>query len=125
MTSINNTRTLIENVNPSVLINLIGLTDIQKCEDNLDYAYKINTKTVENISSICKLKKIQLIHVSTDHFYDDIQPSKEEDVKITNNYSITKYAAELSALQCGSVVLRTNFIGKSTNPKTKFNRLVI
>jgi dTDP-4-dehydrorhamnose reductase len=106
---------LIVEMAPDVIINLIGLTSVEGCEENLHRAYLVNTKTVENIVDAMRSQKIDshLIHISTDHIYDGSGIHAEGDVTITNNYAITKYAGELAALQVRSAILRTNFIGRS------------
>ena len=115
LTKLSETQSLIRKTNPDVVVNLIGLTNVDECESNLQKAYLINTQTVENISHVLMNQEQHsyLIHVSTDHIYDGEGLHSEQDVTITNNYAMTKYAGELAALRTSSAVLRTNFIGRS------------
>ena len=116
LTDLHQVQTLIKQVNPDVIINLIGLPDVDKCEKNIKKAYLINAKTVENISDAIhgQDRPIYLIHVSTDHIYDGEGLHSEQDkVTITNNYAMTKYLGELAALRTPSSVLRINFIGRN------------
>lgn len=115
LTRVGDARALIAEVAPDAIVNLIGLTSVEGCEENLHRAYLVNTKTVENIADAMRNQKIDshLIHISTDHIYDGAGLHAEGDVTITNNYAITKYAGELAAREVRSVVLRTNFIGRS------------
>lgn len=115
LTRVGDARELIAEVAPDAIVNLIGLTSVEGCEENLHRAYLVNTKTVENIADAMRNQKIDshLIHISTDHIYDGSGFHAEGDVTITNNYAITKYAGELAALQVRSAILRTNFIGRS------------
>jgi len=115
LTSLYETQSLIKKTNPDIVINLIGLTNVDECESDLQKAYLINTKIVENIAEVLFSQKNNkyLIHISTDHIYDGVGLNKEQDVILTNNYAMTKYAGELAALRVPSVVLRTNFIGRS------------
>ena len=111
---------MIKKIRPEVIINLVALTDVDECERNLKKAYLINVKPVENIVSWIKAnQQVDLIHISTDHVYDGQGPHKEDDVCLTNVYALTKFCAELVALQVDGVVLRTNFFGESTNPERK------
>ncbi len=113
------TKALINKTSPDVIINLVGLTSVEECEDNIRLAYSINTRVVENIASaICSLKtQSYLVHISTDQLYDGPGLHCENDVTITNNYGMTKYAGELAASSVDSAILRTNFIGRSSNNK--------
>lgn len=120
LTSLTETLNLFEKYKPTILINLVALTDVDRCEVNINEAYKINTKTVENIVQASKnLENFFLIHISTDQIYDNINISKECDIHIKNNYALTKYAAEIAAKQVSSIILRTNFFGKGESSKQK------
>ena len=100
---------------PEVIINLVALTNVDACELNPQSAYLLNCKTVENISSWIRAKEhlCHLIHISSDQVYDGQGPHSEEQITIRNQYAISKYAGELSALTVPSTILRTNFIGRS------------
>lgn len=108
---------MLDKINPTQIINLVSMTSVEDCETNVNLAYLTNTHTVENLASWLKASKNQchLIHISTDHVYDgdDNSLNKEEDIKITNTYALTKYAGELALSNLPCTVLRTNFVGKS------------
>jgi dTDP-4-dehydrorhamnose reductase len=107
----------LDGLKPSTILNLVGLTSIETCEEHPNTAYSINTRTVENIASwIRKRGGCHLVHVSTDQVYDGLGPHPEEPVTLTNTYALTKYAGELAASRVASTVLRTNFVGRSANP---------
>ena len=73
----------------------------------------------ENIAQYTKLTpNTFVIHISTDHLYD--KPlSSEQDIIIRNNYAMTKYCAEKSYQKINSIILRTNFFGKSMSENTE------
>ena len=100
---------------PKVIINLVGLTNVDLCQDNPNLAYLINTHTVENLVKwiITTDENCYLIQISTDQIYDGTGPHYEDKVTLTNLYAFSKYAGELSAIRVPSSVLRTNFFGKS------------
>ena len=113
----------LESIKPLVIINLVALTNVELCETNVNLAYTTNTKTVENIVTwmLSKKTNCHLIQISTDHVYDKFGLNSENNVNITNNYALTKYAGELACASISSTVLRTNFVGKSNNKlKTSF-----
>jgi len=108
-------------INPSVIINLVALTDIDRCEEHVQEAYLLNTKTVENLASWISYSgnACHLIHISTDHVYDGTGPNSESEVVITNNYALSKYAAELALGNLACTILRTNFVGRSKSEGRK------
>lgn len=106
---------LLGKIEPETIVNLVGLTDVDRCETQPNQAYLANVRTVENISGWIKQNKTpcHLVHISTDQVYDGINPHTEEHVTLTNYYAFSKYAGELAAMRVPSTVLRTNFFGRS------------
>ena len=115
LTDLKDTCELLEKIKPEIIINLIGLTDVDRCEAYPNQAYLANVLTVKNISSWIKQTKMpcHLVHISTDQVYDGINPHDEENVTLTNYYAFSKYAGELAAASIPSTILRTNFFGRS------------
>ena len=106
---------LLNELQPDVLINLVALTDVDLCESDPRQAFSVNVRALENIVSWIESapKNCHLVHISTDQVYDGPGPHCEDEVMLTNYYSFSKYAAELAALRVNSTILRTNFFGKS------------
>ena len=106
---------LLKKTEPEVIVNLVGLTDVDHCEIQPNQAYLDNVRVVENIADWIKKEKARchLVHISTDQIYDGVSPHKEADVMLTNYYAFSKYAGELAAANIPSTILRTNFFGRS------------
>lgn len=106
---------LLGKIQPDVIINLVGLTDVDLCETQPNQAYLVNVRTVENIANWIKQEKTpcHLVHISTDQVYDGANLHTEELVTLTNYYAFSKYAGELAAASVPSTILRTNFFGRS------------
>lgn len=102
-------------ISPTIIVNLVGMTNVDQCQAQPHQAYLLNVRVVENIARWATLKKTQchLIHFSTDQVYDGQGPHIEEQVTLTNFYAYSKYAGELAATQLPSTILRTSFLGKS------------
>lgn len=111
----NDANELLGKIEPEVVVNLVGLTDVDRCEAQPNQAYLANVRTVENIADWIKQEKTpcHLVHISTDHVYDGASPHSEEYVTLTNYYAFSKYAGELAAARVPSTILRTNFFGRS------------
>ena len=84
---------LIEQVKPEIIINLVGLTNVDYCEKFPNAAYRLNIKTVENIVDAIKKFSFKpfLIHISTDQVYDSEGLSLEKNINLTNFYSFSKF----------------------------------
>lgn len=106
---------MLDDWQPDVLLNLVGLTNVDHCESFPNDAYIGNVKTLENVVSWIKKqeKSVHLVHISTDQVYDGLGPHSEEHVSLTNCYAFSKYTGELIANSVDTTILRTNFFGKS------------
>lgn len=109
------TKTMLDVVQPDVIINLAALTDVDACERDPALAYAVNVQSVEHISGWIAAERpaCHLVHISTDQVYDGTGPHTEDEVCIRNTYAFSKIAAELVALRVNATVLRTNFFGLS------------
>lgn len=116
---------IFNDVKPDIIINCIAIADVDYCENNKVEAKMINEELVKNICEI-KDKSTWLIHFSTDHVYNKNILNSEDNVKLTNYYSITKYNSEKYVLESGGLVLRANFFGKTPlNKKYTFSDWLI
>lgn len=116
LTQIGETQMLIARVAPSVVVNLVGLTDVDRCEAEPQRAWLSNVLTAEHIAAACTAAGAHLVHISTDQVYDGAPPHSEAQARPGNCYALTKYSGELAALRAGATVLRTNFFGASHHP---------
>ena len=109
------TAALLEKLRPKAVINLAGLTSVERCQEQPNESYLINTRIVEHLA--CGIRQsgtdCHLVQISTDQVYDGEGPHSEDRVTLTNNYAFSKYAGELAAAQVSSTILRTNFVGRS------------
>lgn len=114
------TRAMLEETHPNIVINLVALTNVDKCEESPHDAYLLNVRTVENLVAGMRGRvDPYLIQISTDQVYDSTGPSPEDEIRLTNIYALTKYAGELAASRMPSTILRTNFFGHSALPGRK------
>lgn len=106
---------IISRKKPNYIINLIALTDVDKCEENKFLADKSNFIFVKNLTkSISMIKsKIHLIHISTDQVYNGRGKHDENHVQPINYYGLSKLKGERAIKKIPSIILRTNFFGKT------------
>jgi dTDP-4-dehydrorhamnose reductase len=108
---------LVDTVSPQTIVNLVALTNVDRCEREPDRAYRLNVLTVENlVAALAGRDGAFLVQISTDQVYDAPGPNAEENVRLTNTYAMSKYSGELAARLMPSAVLRTNFFGHSAVP---------
>lgn len=109
------TMALIGDANPAVVINLVALTDVDRCERDPEAARALNTLVVTNVVDgiIAADSGAHLIQISTDQVYSGLGPHGEDGAQPINEYARTKLAGEREAMRVPATVLRTNFVGRS------------
>ena len=110
---------ILNKINPDVIIHTVALTDVDKRQNDPFNAYQLNVQTTKNIVDWVQYKDndIQLIYISTDQVYNNECASSEiDDVSPINVYGMTKLWGEEKALLLKkSTVLRVNFVGFGEN----------
>jgi dTDP-4-dehydrorhamnose reductase len=108
-------------VAPTVIVNCVGLSDVEACEMRPEASWKLNAAIPIRVAGLAKSRSIKFIHISTDHFYSKINIPRSEIAPVIpiNQYGYSKLHAEKSILtnNSDSLVLRTNFFGHSKNGK--------
>lgn len=115
LTQLNKTLEILDKIRPDLIVNLVALTDVDKCEMDPHSAYLLNVLLVENICTWIKASgnSCHLIQLSTDQLYNGKGPHAENKLNICNHYGMSKLAGEYIAKTVSSTILRTNFIGLS------------
>lgn len=122
---------LFKSKKPNIIINCAGMTKVDECLKNFNSAYNCNATIVKNIVFAIKklIFKPHFIHFSTDQVYNNKSKFKntENQVNLSNNYSVTKYLGELEVRKYfKSTIIRTNFFGKSPSRiKKSFSEFII
>ncbi|WP_321777720.1 SDR family oxidoreductase [Sulfurimonas sp.] len=109
---------------PDIIINAVGLINLQLCEENFSLAYDVNVRIAKELALISSKLDTYFIHISTDHYYNDlkIKHNEKDEVLFLNYYSKTKYEAEIEVLKNHkkALVVRTNIIGFRNNNVDSF-----
>lgn len=121
---------LINYKKPNLIINTIGLTSIERCENHSKISKKINFEIIQNIFNLKNKKKynFNLIHISTDQFYNSKKrggSNEKSKIFLMNNYCKHKRMSEITCVKNNALVLRTNFFGKSLSKSKSFSDWVI
>ena len=106
------TRTLLQELEPDLVVHAQALSDVDRCEREPDEARAQNLLTTERLVEALKGRGTLLIHVSTDYVFDGTKgaPYDEDDVPHPLGvYGATKLEAERAALRHErSIVARTS-----------------
>ena len=115
--------------NVKILINCIGLTNIEECETDPDKALNSNTYIPKVLSKACDEGNIKFVHISTDHLYDGKKSyySEKTPKSPLNIYGETKSKAEDEVLKNNkkSIIIRTNFFGWGPSYKNSFSDKIL
>jgi len=81
------------------IINCSGYTQVDKAEEEIDEAFRINKDGVRNIALFSANRQIRLIHISTDYVFDGRQEgtaaySEDDKTNPINIYGKSKLAGE-------------------------------
>ncbi len=80
ITSQNEVNTLIDEYQPTCVINTAAMTNVDACEENEEGCREINVEAVSYLFNKCKAKDVHFVHLSTDFVFDGAQgPYSEED----------------------------------------------
>ena len=111
------TQELLRGEQPDVVIHTAAYTDVAGCERDPERARLDNREATRHVADACRTNT-QLIYVSTDQVYPDVEgPHREDLVAPVNVYGRTKLEGERAALlHPRALVLRTNFFAESRSP---------
>ena len=83
---------------PDIVIHCAAYTNVDKAEEDLDTASKINILGTENIAKACKKIDATLVYISTDYVFDGKKKEPylvNDETNPINNYGHTKLQGEL------------------------------
>jgi len=121
---------LLEEIQPDVVINCVGFTNVDECEKFPEKSWILNCKSPVGIAEICKVNDVKFVHISTDHYLNvsNVKLLETDPVGLVNQYSYTKFYAEKMIIKVNqnAIVIRTNFFHFNfENPTSFLDRLII
>jgi dTDP-4-dehydrorhamnose reductase len=83
-------------IRPDAVVHAAALTDVDKCEQEKQLAWKTNVEATENLVQFCRKRGVFLLYVSTDYVFDGEKGNyKETDTPAPiNDYGLTKLKGE-------------------------------
>ena len=127
--SVDKIKKQINKLNVDVIINCIGLTNVEDCEKTPELAEKVNKNIPKNIARACFECKIKFVQISTDHLFEGNSSYYSETVSCNpiNVYGITKAQGEKAVLDVNprALIIRTNFFGSGPSYKASFSDKIL
>ena len=115
ITNVNDVYKMVNETRPDVIINCAAHTAVDKCEDDVDNAYKINAVGPKNLAAAMNAIGGEIVQVSTDYVFDGTseKPYLEFDKPCPASvYGQTKYDGEefVKALNPKHYIVRTAWL---------------
>lgn len=106
---------LVERVAPAIVVNAAAYTAVDKAEDDVDAAFRINAEAPGALARACALRDIPFVHYSTDYVFDGqgSRPYREDDQTAPLGvYGASKLAGEDAVRSVGGrhLILRTAWV---------------
>lgn len=99
-----------------VIVNCAAYTNVDKAEDDREFAELLNARAVENLAQAIRRNDGLLVHVSTDYVFGGTKnntPCREDEpANPTGAYGITKLHGEQAILAsgCHHIIIRTAWL---------------
>jgi dTDP-4-dehydrorhamnose reductase len=109
-------REAFERIQPSLILNATGITDLNHCENNPEQAWMLHARVPALIASLTNQTQCPWVHISTDHYFSGQENALHKELDTPNppnTYAASKLAGEALALTSpNALVIRTNIIGR-------------
>jgi dTDP-4-dehydrorhamnose reductase len=119
VTDLSNLKVAITSINPDIIINCVGLANVDECEKRPETSILLNAIYPSSLARLTSLLRIKLVHISTDHFESDpLDKRIETDFYWPlNQYGFSKLLAEQYVMMSdtNAIVIRTNFFASARN----------
>ncbi len=116
-------------VKPDALIHTAAAVNVDECEENIEWARKLNEEVTGDIAKICRDLGIKLVYISSDAVFDgkdDKLYTETDPVNPLNVYARTKLGGEKQVLTCDrNLVFRTNIYGQNIQDKKSFGEWIV
>lgn len=127
LTSEENVKNAIQDVEPDIVIHCASLTNVDQCESDKERTHEVNVKATRYISqNLTHTQK--LVYISSDSVYSGMveQSPENKHVNPQNYYGQTKFEGEKEVLKHeNSLVFRTNIFGWNVLNKNSLGEWIL
>ena len=110
---------VLSQIQPDIMVHCAGSIDVDRCEQNPEFAYESNVLATKNVLAGCE-DRTKVVYISTDQVYGerDNRIETSGDLNPINVYGETKLNGEQAVLEhrSDSIVARTNVFGWNVKP---------
>lgn len=108
-------REQLESLDFEVLVNCAALTNVDRCEQEIEEAFRVNSAAVATLADLCTRKKARCVHISTDYVFDGEKRSpytEEDEPRPISQYGASKLSGErcLHAVADRHLVVRVSWV---------------
>lgn len=116
------------NTKPDVVIHTAAAVNVDGCEEQPEFAEKLNADLTREIAELCLKNHINMIYISTDAVFDGTATGLYDETDAANPinvYGKTKLMGETYVLDGNNLVLRTNIYGYNMQNKNSFGEWIL
>lgn len=88
ITDLKSVKNVLSTIKPDVVINCAAATNVDGCESDEDFAFKVNSLGPRNLAMICDEMGAKLVQVSTDYVFSGIGEKPLTEYDLTAPYSV-------------------------------------
>jgi dTDP-4-dehydrorhamnose reductase len=112
--NLNEALSIFNKLEPNIVIHTASETNVDKCENEKEHAWKTNVQGTRNIAEACKNVGAKLIYISTDYVFDGKKGlyNEEDKPNPVNYYGLTKLEGERQVIEYSNnyAILRTSVL---------------
>lgn len=97
ITNLENTEQVLKREQPDIVVHCAAYTNVNKAEEDIDTAMKINANGTENLAKVCAEMDIPIVYISTDYVFDGTKKEAYlpyDKTNPINTYGLTKLKGE-------------------------------
>lgn len=88
ITDLNSVKNVLNTIKPDVVINCAAATNVDGCESDEDFAFKVNALGPRNLAMVCEEIGAKLVQVSTDYVFSGTGDKPLTEYDLTAPYSV-------------------------------------
>lgn len=88
ITDLKSVKNVLSTIKPDVVINCAAATNVDGCESDEDFAFKVNSLGPRNLAMICEEIGAKLVQVSTDYVFSGVGEKPLTEFDLTAPYSV-------------------------------------
>lgn len=88
ITDLKSVKNVLNTIKPHVVINCAAATNVDGCESNEDFAFKVNSLGPRNLAMVCEEIGAKLVQVSTDYVFSGVGENPLTEYDLTAPYSV-------------------------------------